>query len=213
MAIVGGVGSFYIYRGLLRLLGGGRGQVIAVAVAAWCSVVMAAIVAAGELSLSGVMAWRVGLAAMAGVHALIGVGEALITTLVVVAIRRARPEILAETSPMAATGRPAVEMVAFGLLIALGLAMFVAPFASSWPDGLERVAARLGFQDRAVATPLVPSPMADYSVPRLGQAAWSTAHAGGIGTGLVFLLALGVTWLLVVRKRQRGRVNSRSGGA
>jgi len=212
MAIVGGVGSFYIYRGLLRLLGGGRGQVVAVAVAAWCSVVMAAIVAAGELSLSGVMAWRVGLAAMAGVHALIGVGEALITTLVVVAIRRARPEILSEAGPMA-TGRPAAEMVAFGLLIALGLAMFVAPFASSWPDGLERVAARLGFQHRAVPTPLVPSPMADYSVPRLGQAAWSTALAGGIGTGLVFLLALGVTWLLVVRKRQRGRVRSRSGGA
>src|SRR5262249_32907937 len=71
MAIVGGVGSFYIYRALYRLLGEGRGQMIAVAVAAWCGTIMAAIVAAGELSLSGVVAWRVGLVAMAGVHALI----------------------------------------------------------------------------------------------------------------------------------------------
>lgn len=209
MAIVGGVGSYYIYRALHRLLRGSRGQVIAVAVAAWCSVVMAAIVAAGELSLSGVISWRVGLAAMVGVHALIGVGEALITTLVVLAIRRARPEIISEAGPTA-TGRPAAEMVAYGLLIALGLAMFVAPFASPWPDGLNKVAQQLGFRDRAVATPLVPSPMVNYAVPRLGPAAWTTALAGGIGTGLVFLLALGVTWLLVVRKRQRERPDSRS---
>ena len=212
MAIVSGVGSFYVYRAVHRVLGGPRGQVVAVAVAAWCGTVMAAIVAAGELSLSGVVPWRVGLVAMAGVHALIGVGEALITALVFLAIRRARPDILPDAAPMG-NARPATELVAFGLLIALGLAMFVAPFASGWPDGLEKVAERLGFRERAVATPLVPSPLADYSVPRITSAAWATALAGGVGTGLVFLLALGVTWLLVVRKRQRGRPDSRSRGA
>jgi cobalt/nickel transport system permease protein len=209
MAIVSGVGSFYIYRAVYRLLGGNRGQMVAVVVAAWCGTVMAAIVAAGELSLSGVVPWRIGLVAMAGVHMLIGVGEALITMLVLLAIRRARPEILREGA-LVGNMRAATEMVAFGLLIALGLAMFVAPFASAWPDGLEKVAARLGFQTRALAKPLVPSPMADYAVPRISSATWATAVAGGLGTGLVFLLALGVTWLLVVKKRQRGRPVSRS---
>ena len=60
------------------------------------------------------------------------------------------------------------------------------------------------------ATPLVSSPLADYTVPRLGSAAWSTALAGAIGTALVFLLALGVTWLLVIRRRRRGRPAPRS---
>jgi cobalt/nickel transport protein len=104
-------------------------------------------------------------------------------------------------------------MVAFGLLIALGVAVFVAPFASPWPDGLERVAERLGFQARALDTPLLSSPLADYAVPGLGSAAWSTAVAGGIGTALVFLLVLGATWLLVIRRRRRGRPVSRSGPA
>ena len=42
------------------------------------------------------------------------------------------------------------------------------------------------------------------------SAAWSTALAGGIGTALVFLLALGITWLLVIRRRRRGRPASGS---
>ena len=36
------------------------------------------------------------------------------------------------------------------LLWPIGLAVFVAPFASSWPDGLEHVAEKLGFVEKAV---------------------------------------------------------------
>lgn len=198
LGIVGAVGGYVIYRAVYRALGHDRGRLVAVAFAAWCSVVLSAILVAGELSVSGVAPWSVVLPAMAGMHMLIGVGEAVITALVILAISRARPELLAEgdrSGPLRGVG----DSVAFGLLIALGVAMFVSPLASAWPDGLEKVAQRLGFADRAVETPLVPAPMPDYAAPGIVSPTWATALAGGVGTVLVFLLALGLARVLVRR--------------
>lgn len=199
MGIVGAVGGYAIYRAVYRALGQDRGRLVAVAFAAWCSVVMAAIMAAGELSLSGVVPWSVVLPAMAGVHMLIGVGEAVITALVILAILRARPELLAEGDrrpPVHGVG----ESLAFGLVIALGIAMFVSPLASAWPDGLEKVAQTLGFAERTVEPPLVPSPIPEYTFPGIVSATWATALAGGVGTVIVFLLALGLARVLVGRR-------------
>ena len=199
MGIVGGVGGYYIYRAVRRAFGA-RGPLVAVPVAAWCGTVTSAVATAGELSLSGVVPWSVGVLAMAGVHMVMGVGEALITTLVVLAIERTRPEILAD-GPAGVPLRGTGETVAFGLVISLGLGMFVSPIASTWPDGLEKVAAALGFLGRAVKTPLVPALIPDYALPGIASPAWATAVAGGIGTTLVFLVALAIARLIVPRRR------------
>ena len=208
MGIVSGVGGYYVYRGMRRLLGASS-LLAPVAVAAWCGTVMAAIATAGELSLSGVVPWSIGVLAMAGVHAVMGVGEALITMLVVLAISRTRPEILAD----GATDLPprgVSETVAFGLVISLGLGMFVSPLASAWPDGLEKVAGTLGFLGRAVRAPFVPAPIPAYVLPGIASPAWATALAGGLGTTTVFLVVLGVTRLLVPRRRPDGESASSS---
>jgi len=199
MGIVGGVGGYYVYR-VVRRAFGARAPLLAVPVAAWCGTVMAAVATAGELSLSGVVPWSVGVLAMAGVHMVMGIGEALITTLVVLAIDRTRPEILADGPagrPLRGTG----ETVAFGLVISLGLGMFVSPIASTWPDGLEKVAGALGFLGRAVKTPLAPAPIPDYVFPGIASPGWATALAGGIGTTVVFLMALAIARLIVPRRR------------
>jgi cobalt/nickel transport system permease protein len=203
MGIVGAVGGYAIYRAVYRVLGQDRGRLVAVAFSAWCSVVLAAIMAAGELSLSGVVPWSVVLPAMAGVHMLIGLGEAVITTLVILAILRARPELLTEGDrprPVRSIG----ETLAFGLLIALGIAMFVSPLASAWPDGLEKVAQSLGFAERSVKAPLVPSPIPDYTIPGIVSPTWATALAGGVGTVVVFFLALALARFLVGRRPGAG---------
>jgi cobalt/nickel transport protein len=41
-----------------------------------------------------------------------------------------------------------------GLIVALGIAALISPFASSLPDGLDRVAADLGFEHRTDPQPL-----------------------------------------------------------
>jgi cobalt/nickel transport system permease protein len=80
MGIVGTLGGYAVYRGLARLFGGEeRGRLPAAGVAAWASVVAGAVAMALELGASGVVPLEIALPAMVGVHALIGIGEALIT--------------------------------------------------------------------------------------------------------------------------------------
>jgi cobalt/nickel transport system permease protein len=125
---------------------------------------------------------------MAGVHMVIGIGEGLISALVFLAIRRMRPDLTSEING-SAPARQWGELAGYGLLAALGIAIFVAPFVCPWPDGLESVAGRLGFEHRAIQ-PVVLAPAAGYQVPGVGWAAGATALAGAAGTVIVFGLAL-----------------------
>jgi len=188
MAIVGVAGGYTIYRGVCRALPGTRGQVAAVAFAGWCSTVLASISCAGQLAWSGTVAWPAGFTAMALVHMLIGIGEGLIGALVFLAIQRTRPDLTGESNGSAPSRRWG-EWVGYGLLAVLGIAVFVAPFACPWPDGLESVAAKLGFDHRAVHL-RVPAPAPDYQMPGVRWAAGATALAGAAGTVVVFGLAL-----------------------
>jgi len=195
MGVVGGIGGYAIYIGVRRLVGGPRGVVMGAAFAAWCSAVVAAVLVAGELALSGTAPWAVVFPAMVDVHLLIGLGEAAVTVLVVVAIQRTRPELVDPSAP-AAGSLSHRQIFAYGLLISIGLALFVSPFACAWPDGLERVAARLGFAHRAVTQPMVAAPLADYRLPWIRSAPLATSLAGAAGTVIVFILAFVVAGIV-----------------
>jgi cobalt/nickel transport system permease protein len=211
MAIVAPLLGHAVYRGVSNLMGGDlRARLTGTAFGAWCSTVAASVVCAGELALSGTVAWGLALPAMAGVHMAIGVGEALITTLVVAVVARTRPELLDDRGAPGARAGYRI-LVASGLLVALGLVVFVAPLASNWPDGLEMVAERLGFAHRASATRSVPPPLRDYAVPVIRSPVASTVVAGGSGTAVAFVLAYLLARLLVPRGT-RGS-GSRAGGA
>jgi len=188
MGIVGGAGGYWIYRLVCSALPGPRGRVTAIAFAAWSSTVLAAIFCAGQLAWSRTVAWPVAFTAMAGVHMLIGIGEALISALAFLAVQRIRPDLVGD---MDETGQPGIwnEFVRYGLLVAVGVALFVAPFACSWPDGLEKVAAKLGFEEKATR-PVLVAPASGYRVPGVHWAAGATALAGAAGAVIVFGLAV-----------------------
>jgi len=189
MAILAPGVGYAIYALVRRAAGDSlRSRLLATAFAAWCSTVVAAIVCAGQLALAGTVAWKVAFPAMAGIHMLIAIGEAVITTLVVAAVVRARPELLASRPPTSAPSRY-TELTAYGLLVSLGLAVFVAPFASGWPDGLEKVAAALGFEHKAAAMPILAAPLSNYAIPGFPSAVSSTIVAGGVGILVAFVLA------------------------
>lgn len=193
LGVVASTVGYGVYAGLVRFLGRDpRTRLLATAFAAWCSTMAAALVCAGQLALSGTAAWRAVLPAMAGIHALIGLGEAAITALVVAAVGQLRPELILEGEPVAAVPRRTGVAVQ-GMLVALGLVVFVAPWACGWPDGLEAVAGRLGFEEHAAA-PILGAPWPDYAVPGwdANRATLSTILAGGIGT----MIAFGFSWIL-----------------
>jgi cobalt/nickel transport system permease protein len=199
MAILDSVAGYGIYRAVGGWVPGARGRVTAIAFAGWCATVLAAASCAGELAWSGVVAWRPAFTAMVGVHLLIGLGEGLISALVFLAIQRARPEIVADAGRAGAASRWG-EWTIYGLLVVLGLALFVTPFACPWPDGLERVAARFGFAHRA-AGPILAAPAPDYRWPGLHWATGATALAAVLGALVVFALALLLGRLLVPKER------------
>jgi cobalt/nickel transport system permease protein len=188
MAIINSVVGYLIYRVVCRWLTGVRGRVTAIAFAAWCATVLAAISCAGQLAWSGTIPWSVAFPAMTTVHMFIGVGEGLISALVFLAVYRARPDLITETTQMAQTQRLG-ELVGYGLLVTLGIAVFIAPFACSWPDGLDSVAEKFGFNHK-LAAPLLAAPAPDYQVPGIHWAVGATATAGAVGSLIVFALAL-----------------------
>jgi cobalt/nickel transport system permease protein len=207
MAIIGGTLGWAIYYPVSRMFKGRFGTVLAAAFASWCSTVLAAVACAGELTVAGKARWSVVLPAMAGVHMLIGVGEGLITALVLSAIARARPELL-QSEPSVTPGHSYGTVLAYGVLIALGLALFVSPLASKWPDGLDKTAEILGFQTQA-AGPIMPAPIPDYAMPGLHGSVLATSIAGAVGTVVAFVLAWLLARTLVPRTRTEDSPSSR----
>jgi cobalt/nickel transport protein len=76
------------------------------------------------------------------------------------------------------------KTVLFGLLIAMLLAIF-SFFASSFPDGLERVAENNNFLRNA--TNIFKAPIADYLFPGIKSEKLATSLAGLSGVIIVFL--------------------------
>jgi cobalt/nickel transport protein len=89
-----------------------------------------------------------------------------------------------------------------GLLVAIGLALGVSGFASSSPDGLEKVAEDKGFLETAQDHLFADGPLADYAVKGVGNERLSTGLAGLIGVLVTFGVGLVLFGLLrIVRPR------------
>lgn len=194
MAFIGAVAGGAIYRAVRKFLPGHRGCVTAAFFAAWLSTVLASATCAGELAFSGTLPANVVFPAMISVHALIGIGEGLITSLVLLTIARTRPDLIEVENGVNLRGA-GLEFLAFGLVIALGLAIFVSPYACAWPDGLDKIAGTFGFAGRA--STLIKTWIPDYKMPGVSSTGIATAIAGAIGTIIMFGLACLVGRLLV----------------
>ena len=92
--------------------------------------------------------------------------------------------------------------VAGGLLVALLLAFFVSPEASSQPDGLDRVAIDQGFAEQEEAHALDGAPTAGYAVEGVDDDRLATGLAGLIGVAVTFAVGAGL-FLLVQRAGRR----------
>jgi cobalt/nickel transport system permease protein len=180
-------------RGLRTLL-------LAAGFAAWCSTLAAALACAVQLAASGTVPLNLALPAMSGVHMLIGLGEAVITMLVVAVIARARPELIdgIDSGPMSHRA-----LLTFGGLATLALLVFVAPVASSLPDGLHWVAGRLDFAQRS--TTLQSAPFDGYSLEMaVATPGVATVLAGLIGAAIAFAIAWLVARALTPANRSPG---------
>jgi len=91
MAVIGSWCCYWIYRWLAQLL---KNENFAAAISAWLSVVLGAVACALELALSGAVPLSVVVLAMAAIHAVIGLGEALVTVAAIAFVKKLKPEII-----------------------------------------------------------------------------------------------------------------------
>ncbi len=96
----------------------------------------------------------------------------------------------------------AKKEILFGLIIAIFLALFLSPFASWYPDGLEKVAEEGKVIEKIEVKPVIPSPVPDYAWPGIKNERIATSIAGVVGTIIVFCMGYGIAILLKRRKTQ-----------
>lgn len=180
MGLLTAIVGYGLYR---AALGRNRSMKLVVAgVAAWLSVMTGALATSFELWLSGTAHLQIVIPAMLGVHALIGIGEALITVAALAFIFRTRPDLLGEGSASTRAGR---GWILAGVMVALAVVL-LSPLASVNPDGLNRVAIDLGF---ITTTQSGTGPLAGYTIAVLGKTPLSRIVAGAIGVLVVLGLA------------------------
>jgi cobalt/nickel transport system permease protein len=158
--------------------------------AGWVSVVFAAALASFELALSGVFPFRKTFLIMTSVHAVIGVGEGIITAGLLYFIYATKPHVVRTETE----GRlKLAELLGMGIFL-LAVIALVAPLASSAPDGLEKSIEALGLAEH-LGTPPLYSALADYQVPGVGSPYLSTILSGLIGVLIILLITLGIVKL------------------
>lgn len=190
MAIVGPFVAYAVYTLLTRLFKKQSwGLFVAGFVAAWSSIFIASLSCALQLALSGTSPADIAVPAMGAIHALIGIGEGLITTGALAFLFAARKDLLQQGESRMAGNR---GILIGGSLIALVLAV-LSPLASSHPDGLEWVAEEHGFIEtaREALYNIIP----DYTMPGISDPALTTIVAGILGAVIVFGVAYGIARL------------------
>jgi len=208
MGVIGTLAGGGVARGISVTLGGStRATIIGAGVAGWLSVMAGAGIATLELGLSGTTNVAIGLPAMLGTHALIGIGEALITVAALSFIATSAPDLLASKAQSTTPGDAATQSasplrrVAIGASIVLLTGGLASLFASTSPDGLTKVATDLGFIGATTRPPF--ELFVGYTIPGLDGAA-ARLVAVGIGAAAVALALLIIT-RIAGRNRRGGQ--------
>jgi cobalt/nickel transport system permease protein len=187
MAVVAPLAAIAVDRVLRRSSLFREREVLRSGLAAWACVMAAAATCSLEIAASGQQPLIAVLPTMTGIHAVIGLSEALITAAVLLAVR----STVGATSraPMLPANRDASCRRLFVplLLAAIIMAALVSPFASGLPDGLESAASQLALVDVPNHANWVLMP--DYEAPGIAGPL-STSLAGLIGVVVAFGLTL-----------------------
>ncbi|MEU5838965.1 energy-coupling factor ABC transporter permease [Streptomyces diacarni] len=114
----------------------------------------------------------------------------------------AAPHEQESASAKAPSRRSARSLWLAGLAVTVACAGGLSFYASASPDGLEKVAADNGIDEKAEDHAAEDSPLADYGVGDIANARLSGGLAGVIGAGATLAVGSGV--FVVLRRRRRG---------
>ena len=227
MSLITVVVGWAVFKALVAVLPKTKPSVVAAsAVAAFLAVPAASLGFVGFYALGGTSDVPVGtvLAAMTGVHVLIGLGEAAITAATVASVLAVRPDLVRGARHLVRrlevrTDGTTVEQprqtvgtrrfVVGALVVALGIAGVVSYWASTAPDGLNKVAADTGVGVTEKPHAVDGSPFAGYGTAWIGDAFASKSVAGVVGVLVTLAVAVGLV-RLARRRAQRAEALHRA---
>ena len=197
MAIVTCATGWVIVKYWLKFIGKNKTSIIAASVVSGIiTVVFSSIAFTLEYAIGGTISIPVSsvLVAMISTHFLIGIGEGIITALIVGLLVRVRPDLVYAYDR---NDSNTTNVSLYGLFIVLILLLtLITPFASSSPVGLESVAENFGFQETDGVVLL----LEDYGINAINNNFISTVLSGLLG--VIVIVAM---FTIVVNRRKSGK--------
>lgn len=213
MGIIGGIVGFYIVVFVVKILNKTSIKkeiklTIATAIGSYLSIVLASFICGIEISISGAVPAETAIPTMVYWHLLIGIGEAIISALIISYIYRVKPEIITTESIMTEKvitfniskyKRPIISVfVITGALILMIAVGFTIGILSDAPDGLERVLIDQNGESwlEGLASPWEPIfswILSDYGAAILGIS--------------VSIILMSSTFYLIIRYKKKNSIN------
>ena len=197
MAIVTSATSWFIVKYWIKFIGKNKTSIVTVSVLAGIlSVVFSSIAFTIQYAIGGTISIPVGtvLIAMVTTHLIIGLGEGIITALIITLLMRVRPDLVYAYDR---SDENTTKVSFYGLFIILILLLsLITPFASSSPDGLESVAEEFGFTQTEGVVLLLD----DYGINAINNNFLSTILSAILGVTVV-----AVIFNLIITRRKSGK--------
>ena len=197
MAIITTTTSWFIVKYWIKFIGKNKTSIVTVSVLAGIlSVVFSSIAFTIQYAIGGTISIPVGtvLIAMVTTHLIIGLGEGIITALIITLLMRVRPDLVYAFDR---NDKNTTKVSFYGLFIILILLLsLVTPFASSSPDGLESVAEEFGFTQTDGIVLLLD----DYGISAINNNFVSTVLSALLGITVVAIM-----FNLIITRRKSGK--------
>jgi len=214
MGIIGGIIGFYVVVFIVKILNKTSIKkelkvTIGTAIGAYVSIILAAFICAIELGISGAVPFEIAIPAMVYWHLFIGIGEAIISALIISYIYKVKPDFITTESMMmnkiisinvAKYRRPIISILAVtGTLMLMMAVGFTIGLLSGAPDGLERVLIDQNGE----------SWLDNLASPWIPLFNWITNDYGAAILGIVIsILAMSSTFYLIIRYKKKNITNS-----
>jgi len=213
MGIIGGLIGFYIVVFIVKILNKTSIMkemkvTIATAIGSYIAIILASFMCGIELGLAGAVPLGIAIPAMVYWHILIGIGEAVISALIVFYIYRVKPDLITTESYMenkvilfniTKYKKPLISIVVVvgGLLLMIAVG-FTIGILSDAPDGLERVLIDQHGE----------SWLENLVSPWIPLLSWITSDYGAAIVGIVLSVTLmSAVFYLIIRYKKKISIN------
>jgi cobalt/nickel transport system permease protein len=190
-------GGYYLYSLLKNFVIEPYGSYISAFLSAWLTLLLTSLAVCGMLSVCGIEEFFTTLGPMVGPHVKVGIGEGMLTVLLLAGIRFLAPDVFSHRKPMSKSAKKAACTL---MVLALTVSLVISPFASRATEGLEKFTLDRGHPDPHRIIIHYQSPMPDYYLPGVRDQDLAKILGGTMGTVITFAACMMALSIIRIRE-------------